>query len=134
MNIFVTEQTQFNIKLLRHRLWMTQLRRFLQYICCYIPRIRTNTRQSSTFTSFSCRKEFFQNSFIECHKRMEHFDPHMQSFISYNGFCKALLTFIRTDLVGIKLLTRLRIGFRHLYKHKFCHNFEHTVNPLCSCI
>ena len=34
---------------------------------------------------------------------------------------------------GIKLLTRLRVGFSHLKEHKFRHNFEDTINPLCSC-
>ena len=37
------------------------------------------------------------------------------------------------DIVGIKLLTRLRLGFSHLNDHKFRHNFKDTVNPLCSC-
>ena len=62
--------------------------------------------------------------------------------ISHNSFRKTLLNFIRPsenkifsiyDQVGIKLLTRLRLGFSQLCKHKFWHNFEHTLNPLCSC-
>ena len=31
----------------------------------------------------------------------------------------------------IKLLTRLRLGFSHLHKHKFKHCFQDTLNPLC---
>ena len=34
---------------------------------------------------------------------------------------------------GIKLLTRLRLNFSHLNKHKFRHNFLETLNPMCSC-
>ena len=34
---------------------------------------------------------------------------------------------------GIKLLTRLRVGLSHLKEHKFRHNFQDTINPLCSC-
>ena len=34
---------------------------------------------------------------------------------------------------GIKFLTRLRIGFSHLKEHKFRHNFEDAIKPLCSC-
>ena len=37
------------------------------------------------------------------------------------------------DKVGIKLITRLRIGFSHLNNHKFRQNFKDAINPLCSC-
>ena len=33
----------------------------------------------------------------------------------------------------LKFLTRLRIGFSHLKEHKFKHNFQDAVDPLCSC-
>ena len=35
--------------------------------------------------------------------------------------------------VGIKLLTRLRLGLSHLNEHKFRHHFADCVNPLCYC-
>ena len=34
---------------------------------------------------------------------------------------------------GLKLLTRLRLGLSHLIEHRFNHNFEDCINPLCSC-
>ena len=34
--------------------------------------------------------------------------------------------------MGLKLLTRFRIGFSHLKKHKFKHNFQDSVDPLRS--
>ena len=37
------------------------------------------------------------------------------------------------DSLGIRLRTRLRLGFSHLREHKFNHNFQDTINPLCSC-
>ena len=37
------------------------------------------------------------------------------------------------DPKGLKLLTCLHLGFTHLNKHRFRHNFENCVNPLCSC-
>ena len=61
---------------------------------------------------------------------------------SYSVFRKALLDFIRptanstfgtNDVSGLKLLTRLRVGFSHLREHKFKHNFQDTLNPLCPC-
>ena len=57
-------------------------------------------------------------------------------------FKKALLKYIRTspslvynvtNYVGLNLLTRLRLNLSHLCEHKFQHNFQDTVNPLCSC-
>ena len=33
----------------------------------------------------------------------------------------------------IKFLTRLRLGLSHLREHKFKHNFQDTLNPICSC-
>ena len=35
--------------------------------------------------------------------------------------------------LGVKYLTRLRIGFSHLKEHKLKHNFQDSVDPMCSC-
>ena len=62
--------------------------------------------------------------------------------MSYDVFKNSLLKSIRlspnrffnfSDSLGIKLLTRLRLGLSHLREHKFNHNFEETINPLSSC-
>ena len=34
--------------------------------------------------------------------------------------------------LGLKLLTRLRLGLSHLNDHRFNHNFENCLNPLCT--
>ena len=34
---------------------------------------------------------------------------------------------------GLKLLTRMRLGLSHLADHKFRHNFQDCLNPICSC-
>ena len=34
--------------------------------------------------------------------------------------------------IYIKYLTRLRLEFNHLKEKKFRHNFQDTLNPLCS--
>ena len=34
---------------------------------------------------------------------------------------------------GVKLLTRLRLQFNHLNKHKFRHVFGDTINAICAC-
>ena len=37
------------------------------------------------------------------------------------------------DPKGLVLLIRLRLSFSHLNEHRFRHNFENCINPLCSC-
>ena len=60
----------------------------------------------------------------------------------YSIFKNFLLKFIRTipnslfgvaNIYGIEQLTRLHAGLIHLREHKFRHNFQNTINPLCSC-
>ena len=34
---------------------------------------------------------------------------------------------------GLKLITRIRLALSHLADHKFRHNFQDCVNPVCSC-
>ena len=61
---------------------------------------------------------------------------------SYSVFRKALLNFIQptanstfgiNDISGLKLLTHFRVRFSHHREHKFKHNFQDTLNPLCPC-
>ena len=58
-------------------------------------------------------------------------------------FKKTLIKVIRTkenpvfrvsEFYGIKLLTRLRLNFSHLNEHKFRHNFNDMINPMCNYI
>ena len=37
------------------------------------------------------------------------------------------------NLLGLKLITRLRLGLSHLNEHRFKHNFNDCINPLCTC-
>ena len=36
------------------------------------------------------------------------------------------------DPIGLKFLTRLRLDFSHLNEHRFRHNFQDCLKPLCS--
>ena len=36
------------------------------------------------------------------------------------------------DIPGFKLLTRSTLNFNHLNKHQFRHNFNDSINPMCS--
>ena len=85
----------------------------------------------------------FKNSFLPYPiKEWNKLDPEIRNAGTYAYFRKMLLKFIRAignstykiyDSLGIKLLTRLQLGFSHLSEHKFRHNFADSINPLCSC-
>ena len=89
----------------------------------------------------SSKSEYFKNSFIpNVIYEWNKLDPHIRSSASYNLFRNTLLQFIMpaqkktlniNDSVGVKLLTRLRLGFSHLREHKFRHGFRDILNPLC---
>ena len=37
------------------------------------------------------------------------------------------------NALGVKYLTKLRIGFSHLKEQKSKHNFQDSIDPMCSC-
>ena len=90
-----------------------------------------------------CRTMSFKNSFLlYAIKEWNKLDPEIRNAETYASFRKMLLNFIRPigsssykiyDPLGIKLLTRLWLGFSHLSEHKFRRNFADSLNPLCSC-
>ena len=60
----------------------------------------------------------------------------------FRAFEKGILNFIRSSPNSIfncqnpkalKFITRLRLGLSHLRYHKFKHNFQDSLNPLCNC-
>ena len=40
---------------------------------------------------------------------------------------------LKNNLIGLKLFTRLSFGLSHINEHRFNHNFQCRINPLCSC-
>ena len=67
--------------------------------------------------------------------------PKIFNSASYLIFRNTLANFFRPsdnkifnmdNQVGIQLLNRLRLDFSYLRKHKFRHNFEETINHICS--
>ena len=104
---------------------------------------RYNIRNTNNISQFKVKHNFFRNSFfpsgvIEWNK----LDLNLCNSENLNIFKKSLLKFIRPsgnsvfscqNLRGVKLLTRLRLGLSHLREHKFKHDFQYTLNPVCSC-
>ena len=69
-------------------------------------------------------------------------DLNIRNSASHNIFKENLHNFIRPspnstfdihNSYGIKLLTRLNLGFSRLQEDKFKHCFQDTFNPLCDC-
>ena len=69
-------------------------------------------------------------------------DLNIRNSESLTSFKRNVLKFIRlsknsiflcNNSKGIQLLIRLRLGSSHLRDHKFKHNFQDTVNPICNC-
>ena len=61
-------------------------------------------------------------------------DQEMYIYISWLAFIRPSKnsTFHCHCPDGLKLISRLRLGSSHLWFHKFKHNFQDTLNPICS--
>ena len=102
-----------------------------------------NTRNKKKFGTIFCRTELFKNSFLPyVLNEWNKLESKIRESQSFQSFRKSLLSLIRPspnscfgvhNPHGLKLLTRLRLGLSHLREHKFKHNFQDTLNPLCSC-
>ena len=132
-------------------------RRWFRRLCCFYkilnnqtpgylysllspPNRHYNRRKYCKIRQIFCRTETFSNSFLPL--TIREWNTSICQAPSYSVFRKALLDFIRptanstfgtNDVSGLKLLTRLRVGFSHLREHKFKHNFQDTSNLLCPC-
>ena len=81
---------------------------------------------------------FFPSTTIE----WNNLAPDLSNSDSYSAFEKNILNFIRPspnsrfncyNPKALKFSTRLRLGLSHLRYHKFKHNFQDSLNPLCNC-
>ena len=116
-----------------------------EYLLNKIPssQIHYNTRNADQVETYYCRTDIFKNSFfpytiIEWNK----LDIDIRKSKSYATFRNTLLKLGRPIqraiysisnpvAVGLKLLTCH--GLSHLNEHRFNHNFQNCINPLCSC-
>ena len=92
---------------------------------------------------FNVKQSFFKNSFFSFTiSEWNKLDSDIPNFESSSVFRKNILHFIRPVLnyiyncnnpEGVKLITRLQLGLSHLREHKFKHDFQDSINPLCNC-
>ena len=119
----------------------------LSYLYDLIPdKVKFYSTQSSQIDNISIiktRSNFFRNSFFPSTiTEWNKLDYDIRNSDSLNVFNLSFLKFVRpvansvfdiNNPYGLKLLTRLRLGLIHLRYHKFRHNFQDCINPICDC-
>ena len=111
-----------------------------KYLINLIPKTQqTIVTRNSNIPAFYCRTDCFKYSFFPSTlKDWFNLNDYIRNSESIAIFKKRLLSIIRPsqsnvynifDPIGLKLLTRLRLGFSHLNEHKFRHNFQDCLNP-----
>ena len=117
-----------------------------KYLFDKIPTNRTAYRTRNNIGNiprFNVKQTLFKNLFFPFTViEWNNLDKSIRSSESLALFKKSFLQFIRPTLnrtfkyhnpIGIKLITRLRLGLSHLRDHKFKHNFLDCLNPICCC-
>ena len=101
-----------------------------------------NNRNSEDIPTYHCRTDSFKNSFFPwiIHE-WNKLDLGIRKS-TYSVFRQYLLKVIRPqpsatfnvcNFAGLPLLTRLQLGLSNLNEHRFNHNFQNCINPLCTC-
>ena len=116
-----------------------------KYLSDIIPSTagRYSLRNANNIPSVRVNNNYFVNTFFPSTiSEWNKLDLSIRNSTSLNIFKGRLLQFIRPlensvftchNPIGIKYLTRLRLGFSHLRYHKFKHSFLDAIDPLCSC-
>ena len=88
------------------------------------------------------KHKFFKNSFFPSTIiEWNNLDPHLRKSENFSSFKSNILKFTRPSPNSVYnchnpreicLITRLRLDLSHLREYKFKHDFQDTLNPLCS--
>ena len=144
---------ELGLESLKSRRWYRKMSLFYNVFKNESPRYLFNTipnnteqrqtRHSDNIPTFFARHDYFKNSFFSSAiTEWNKLDCLVKNADSFHVFKKHILDFIRPlpnsifnihNPLGIKYLTTLRIGFSHLKEHKFRHNFQDSVDSMCSC-
>ena len=103
----------------------------------------TRSSQINDISNIKTSSNFFSNSFfLSTITEWNKLDCDIRNSDSLNKFKLLLLQFVRpvansvfdiNNPYGLKLLTRLHLGLSHFCYHKFKHNFQDCINPICAC-
>ena len=87
------------------------------YLYNIIPTTNTHYtfRNSDKIPYFKTKHNFFKSNILKF------IQPSSNSFFHCH------------NPIGIKYITRIRLGLSHLREHKFKHSFQDTLNPICNC-
>ena len=129
-----------------HKIILGLLPSYLKDYLIPCDNLRTYLTRSSTqkrIKTFPARTKTFESSFFpHCAEEWGNLSEELRNINSINTFKSCILNFVRPrensvfevhDINGVTLLTRLRLDFNHLNEHKFRHNFNDIINPMCSC-
>ena len=103
---------------------------------------RYASRNASNILLVRVNSNYFMNTFPSTITEWNKLDLNILNSSSPNIFKGRFLQFAKPlqnsmytchNSIGIKYLTRLRLGFSHLCYNKFKDGFIDTVDPLCSC-
>ena len=99
------------------------------YLCNYVSTVNRSyqTRGSDKFLRMCCRTEYFANSFfLYTIKEWNNLNPEICKSVSNEVIRPSPNSLFNvSDSLGIKLLTRLRLGLSDLREHKY--NFQDTI-------
>ena len=145
--------SELGLESLQDRRWYRKLCVFYKiltnmspkYLSDIIPSTtrRYSSRNANNIPLVSGNNNYFMNTFFPSTiTEWNKLDLSIRNSTSLHIFKGRLLQFVRPlenivftchNPIGIKYLTRLRLGFSHLLYHKFKYGFLDAVNPLCSC-
>ena len=104
---------------------------------------RHSSKNKNNIPLVRANNNYFMNTFLPYTiTKWNKLDLSIRNSTNLHIFKGRLLQFVRPfenivftchNTIGIKYITRLRLGFSHLRYHKFKHGFLDAIDPLCSC-
>ena len=140
---------ELGLETLKSRRWFKKLYLFYKilhkspsYLFKLIPENNNPYASRSALNNqipfLNVKTNFFKNYFLPAViSEWNNLDISIRNSSSY-----LILKFIRPkpnrisstqNFEGLKLFTEMRLGLSHLADHKFRHNFQGCLNPICSC-
>ena len=94
-------------------------------------------RFKNIFSTITFSDSFFPSCIVDWNE----LDEKLKKAINKKSFQSSLVKLVRPpkrnnfkilDKIGLKYLTQMRVGLNDLKRYKFDHNFDDTIDPMCS--